>query len=303
VPRAVIALIVVGAALRWWRRDDAATPRALWLHGALWAVVANVISLRPSMTWHGHGVALPPGVVTLLAPFWEMIRFPERLAIPGLIGLAILAGAAAAEVDAWVAGRLARLGLGDRAGRAVSAVAVGALLVTFQPWSRGGAPVFGWFTGTPRRVYPIAVPPGPDAPFMALLSEPGGPLLELPIDAGVESETRVMYRSIFHRRALVNGYSGYWPAGFATRKRLALALPDPAALAELRAATGLELILVHAKAFRAPPRKPRWRGAPAPHPAEPWLALAAEPSARTDLRLIARDGDDLLFRVEDAAAE
>jgi hypothetical protein len=52
---------------------------------------------------------------------------------------------------------------------------------------------------------------------------------------------------IFHWRPLVNGYHGYWPAAFPERMRLAAELPDPTALAALRSATGLELILVHVR--------------------------------------------------------
>jgi hypothetical protein len=118
-----------------------------------------------------------------------------------------------------------------------------------------------------------------------VLEAPGGPLLELPIGADVRAEAGAMYRSIFHRGALVNGYSGYWPAGFPARKALATLLPAPAALAELHVATGLELILVH---FRALDLRRR----------APWLAIARGETTRHDLRLIARSADDLLFRVE-----
>jgi hypothetical protein len=54
-----------------------------------------------------------------------------------------------------------------------------------------------------------------------------------------------MYRAIFHRRPLLNGYGGYWPSGFIERMRLASALPDPKALAALRAETGLTTVVVN----------------------------------------------------------
>jgi hypothetical protein len=118
-----------------------------------------------------------------------------------------------------------------------------------------------------------------------------------------------MYRSIYHGRALLNGYSGYWPAGFEERMALARRLPDPAALALLARDTGLEMILVHLDDFgraerrlcqgleRLPPALAAWcaRDFGGAERSE-WLALAAG-TPRSDLRLVAREGQDLLFRV------
>jgi hypothetical protein len=91
-----------------------------------------------------------------------------------------------------------------------------------------------------------------------------------------------MYRSIFHWRPLLNGYSGYWPAGFRERMELATRLPDAAALEALRRETGLTTLLVHA-------------GDVGPERRATWLALAER--GIPTLRLVARDGDDLLFAV------
>src|SRR4030095_6480273 len=104
-----------------------------------------------------------------------------------------------------------------------------------------------------------------DGPFMTKLAAPGGPLLELPIDDSVVTQPGIVYRSIFHRRALINGYSGYYPEGFRARRRLAMALPDAAALAALERFTGLELILVHTAALPAA-RRDEWLPAPPPPP-------------------------------------
>ena len=93
---------------------------------------------------------------------------------------------------------------------------------------------------------------------------------------------QAMYRSIFHWRPLLNGYASYWPEGFPERMALARRLPDADALATLRAETGLELILVHAD-WGEPKRAA-------------WLELAAR-GGREDVRLLARDGTDLLFIV------
>src|SRR5207245_10250730 len=82
------------------------------------------------------------------------------------------------------------------------------------------------------------------------LRQPGGPHLGLPLGQGgreePRSQARAMYRSTFHWRPLLNGYSSYWPSAHPRRMQLARRLPDPDALQALRAETGLEMILVHA---------------------------------------------------------
>jgi hypothetical protein len=93
-----------------------------------------------------------------------------------------------------------------------------------------------------------------------------------------------MYRSIFHWRPLVNGYSSYWPAGFAERMALALRLPDAGALAELRRETGVTSIVVDgdyldARAFSD------WRG-------------LADAGGGKGLGFVMRSGNVMLFRVE-----
>ena len=121
----------------------------------------------------------------------------------------------------------------------------------------------------------------PTSPLLAILRHPGGPLLELPAN-NIMQAAQAMYGSIFHWRPLLNGYASYWPEGFPERMALARRLPDADALATLRAETGLELILVHAD-WGEPKRAA-------------WLELAAR-GGREDVRLLARDGSDLLFIV------
>jgi hypothetical protein len=99
-----------------------------------------------------------------------------------------------------------------------------------------------------------------------------------------------MYRSIHHRRPVLNGYNGYLPAGFDERMKLAERLPDPQALAELERETGLSAIVV------------RLNELPDPVKRADWLAIAAE-GKRGALRLEGRYRDDLLFSVEPAAAD
>ena len=74
--------------------------------------------------------------------------------------------------------------------------------------------------------------------------------------------------------------------GFLERMVLATRLPDPEALRALHRETGVEMILVHVydlEALQAPV----------------WLTLAEHEGS--GLRLVARDGGDLLFQIVDAA--
>src|SRR5262249_3716874 len=103
-----------------------------------------------------------------------------------------------------------------------------------------------------RHPYPLA-PAVADSnpPIMKVLRRPGGPLLELPanpprqtgppdaaVPRGPYLDARAMYRSTYHWRPLLNGYSSYWPPGYVERMTLAQELPDPAALATLRRGAG-----------------------------------------------------------------
>src|SRR5262249_25508488 len=137
------------------------------------------------------------------------------------------------------------------------------------------------------RDYPTIRAIDPASPLVAALRRSSGALLELPLgpmDVLPPLHARAMYRSIFHWRPLLNGYDSYYPPGFPERMALAARLPDPQALAELRGATGLEEIVVQMAEIRDPARRAEW------------LAIAAG-GERSDLELVARDGDDLLFRV------
>src|SRR5262249_32183642 len=154
----------------------------------------------------------------------------------------------------------------------------------------------------------------PGGSLLDVLRRPGGPLVELPATFTLEGRNRplppvnaqAMYRSIFHRRPLLNGYDGFWPAGFPERMALADQAPDPPAPAARRRDTGVELLLVHTDAFEPFPDgrcagtagiQRRNEDCAADRGAEAraaWLALA-DAGGRADLRLVGRDGPDLLF--------
>src|SRR5262245_31635453 len=103
-----------------------------------------------------------------------------------------------------------------------------------------------------------------------------------------------MYRSTYHWQPLLNGYGSYWPDGFVERMRLAVRLPDPAAVRALRRETGLEFILA-----RVHDHLPIDEDLAKERAA--WLDLVQR-GGRPDLRLVAADDSLALFRVTDERA-
>jgi hypothetical protein len=276
VPVTALAVIVVG-----WiaARGE---PRVTWAHAALWVVVGVFIALTPVVMFRGTAISLPIHRLAALLGVYRAVRIPPRLAIGALLGLCLLTGLGFA---ACVAPLRARAGAaGHAAAGALAALVVAAMY-------RDAAIAPGWLgrQAAPAR-YAIAPAPAPEPGLTRAIAEHGGPVLELPLGprgVGPPQHARAMYASIFHWQPVVNGYSSYWPAGFLERMALAQRLPDPEALAALRRETGLRLLLVHMAGMYGP--------------RQIWLNLAG--MVRPDLRLLAREGDDLLFVVGGEGAE
>jgi hypothetical protein len=290
VPLAFVLIIAVGAAARLLPRAGriADGERTAWRHGFAWAATGVVLSLHSTVTVLGRTVHLPWAPVLEL-PLVGLLRDPSRIGVGALFGVALLSAVAFAECTR----RLARVvpvvhPAAVRVATALFIVAVGA-----RQWFRFDT----WPWSAP---YPLVATAITDSPVMDALRKPGGPLLELPVDPAFTHLTerrranafavqaRAMFDSIGHWRRLLNGYGGFYPAGFIERMRLAARLPDREALAELRATTGLELVRV--------------RGSPrARTPMDRWNELARRGGGE-GLRFVARDGNDLLFAVADDAS-
>jgi hypothetical protein len=154
----------------------------------------------------------------------------------------------------------------------------------------------------------------------AIERAPDGPLLELPATRGPDSfphpalNARAMQRAIYHRRPLLNGFTGFWPPGFRERMAQAARLPASDALESLRNETGLALVLVDLRelgrdaqivcAVRHATQAERsaCRASYAAEQRQAWLD-AASPGARHDIKLLWRDGDDLLFGLVEHSPE
>jgi hypothetical protein len=292
---AVIALGALVALRDPGRRGDA------WGNAALWTVVGLLLALPPRVLVLGHAFVTPVGLAAAAGLPVHAVRDNGRRGLAALIGLCMLVGVAAAELVA----RIERARPGVRGRIAATAftllLAVGTFHGLLRPVARRASPV-----PTPGR-YPLLDVHALrrlDSPIMTALQAPGGPVLELPTAPGLLVHADAMHRASVDGRPLLNGFDGYWPATFPRTMALACRLPDPDALATLRRETGLELVLVHLRArpmgeatgpYACPPRP---LGAPAGSEQTwddaPWEDAAR--GGRTDLVLVARDGDDLLFR-------
>jgi len=251
---------------------DAAV-REGWRHGAFWAVAGVLISRTAVSVGGAEPVVLPQFQLIgwLLPEVLEVIRVPARLGLATVMGTTILAGMAFAACADRLAG-LCRRPVLARGARVLLATVVAVLM--YGEYRR--------HVGTPTYTLMPAI--SGDSPIMRVLKQPGGPLLELPVGSeGVDAipNAVAMYRSTFHWRRLVNGYGSYWPPGFPERMALANRLPDPQALEAIRRETGLEAILVRVRELPVGARGV-------------WLALAAA-GGRHGLKLLARDGEDLLL--------
>jgi hypothetical protein len=292
----IAGLIVIGVAALCARGPrSAAAPSPLahaWRHATYWAVVGTTISLTPVVLWRGEPLRLPHALLHDLTPIYEMLRAPKRLGIAGLMGLCLLSGLAVAEVRR----RLSAAG----ATRAATPVT----------WALAAVVIVGAYVGIPPRSFTRALPATThalagrphSAPQLRLRPAPRssprviewlrsrpGPVLELPVRTrglagAITPHVEAMYRAIFHRQPILNGYHGYWPAAFPARMTLAARLPDADALAALRRETGVATVLVHVANLSAPARV-RWE-------------RLANAGAGDGLRLLAREDDVVVFAVE-----
>jgi hypothetical protein len=309
VPTIVLAVIALGAAsiaVRGWRREPMAAASA-WRHGALWAATGIVACLPPTVRWYARRSTCPS---TTRSHSWGSTRsYASRADSVLRRSSASRSWSAPRSPNAAGDSRRARRGRRSRA------------------WSLSRSPrsctcstpaAFGCRGSRASARCRAPIPsgaPSPDSRLLEALARPGGPLVEVPIGtlAGPDTsndaplQARAMYRSIFHRRPILNGYSSYWPPEFPERmaavRRLRTPRPsrrsgarrtrdDPRPSAPLRrgGARALREATQRRSAGRALRRgfRAAERGA--------WRRLAAE-GGRDDLRLVAVEGDDLLFAV------
>jgi len=311
IARASALIVLVGAAIftRRLLADRALARRRAWTHATLWAVIGFLISVPPIGMWGDTRIVFPHLRLAAWAGVYGLVREPSRLGVASLTGLALLAGLGFAECTrSWARRRAIASGLA-----AILAVTM------YAEYARGFClrlPALPCESARPLpQSYPLMTATRAAPGIYDVVRERGGPLVELPFAVPGTTDVldvpaahaRAMYRSIFHWRPILNGYSGFWPERFPVRIALARRLPDPQVLAALRQETGLAMIVVHLADFAHPEPELEYAiGSPSrPSPFAPGAALAerevwatiADRGGTDALRLVARDGDDLLFAV------
>lgn len=288
LPSIVFVLIALAGSLVLVRgRRGSPSEAALWRHATLWLVVGIAISLPPTVRWQGQIYSLPH---LWLAYDWfpvtRIMRAPERLRVAALMGLALLAGLSFAELARQLGARPVRW---RRLLAPGGAAALGFVMYLQYEYGLAQPLVYG------RARLPYVVTEAPrDSPVLRVLRELSGPTLEVPVPPQMPLDPVVhataMYRSIYHRQPLLNGYSSYWPRRFPERMKLAARLPEAGAVRQLYDETGVAYVLVRATEELAADRAlERQR--------QTWLDLA-QMGNRRDLELVARDDRLLLFRVK-----
>jgi hypothetical protein len=256
------------------REHGSGSPLALTLTGAgvagLAAAAAYLLALGPRIEVAGRDIGPGPyGWLVAWVPGFDGLRVPARMLTIVTLFLAILAGLGAA----WL-----RRVAGARVGAA--AVLAGACLILAESWI---APMPHTLHVEPAAVFARVRPPASGRhtpPIYRVIRELDGPvrLVELPF-GDIAYDTLATFYAGFHRRALVNGYSGFFPDSYKARAAvLGGAVPDLAAADRALREAGATHVLLHEAAYLG------GRGAQL----AAWLES-------TGWRVVTGDGTDRLF--------
>lgn len=207
----VVLAIIISLVIVLRQRTRSGSPdRSPLLFYCMAAVVMYALALGPAPARAGITALLHPYSLLASLPGYEGLRTPARFAMFGVLCLSTAGGLALRII-------LARLGRGRAAALTVAAF-------------------IGLFADCWMKPMPLAGPPGrlllPELPFSAVL--------ELPADDAAVN-VAAMYRAMFHRRPLINGYTGYAPPHYSILST-GLRRGDPSVVFEL--ARGRPLVLV-----------------------------------------------------------
>jgi hypothetical protein len=234
-------------------------------------VIGALLAFGPSIYASGHLVAHGPyGWVLAHVPGFDALRVPARFLTIVTLALAVLAGmGAAAGLN-----RLRR-----PAGTVVVIAGIG--LVLLESWF---APM-----GLNQRLIPdTLVSPGVPVigrninPLYPMVKRLPGPVVLIEFPFGEQAyDIQAVFFAGFHRRLLVNGYSGFFPESYGDRvAALAPAPANPEAARQALVESGATHALVHQRAF------PDGRG----HDIVRWLSsLGAQ--------ILATNDDDVLLQL------
>ena len=210
-------------------KSPAKPGRTLWiLTYSILAFWAMMLSFGAAFTFLGKSTM----VVPMPFPFFYRrvigfngIREPVRFAVFVLFGLCVLAGFG----GAWLMSKVKR--------KSVRIALFGALILAMNVEYLAG-PIDG-----------ITVPVGKDIPpvYGWLKDQPrDSVILELPFHEWIPDDSIYLYFSTFHRKKIVNGYSGFIPASTFLLKDVFREFPSEESL-DMLEALGVNLVLIHAK--------------------------------------------------------
>ncbi len=243
------------------------TPEGLALSRRLYGVLAFssfLLALGPRMRIFGRDIF--PGPFLALhewIPGFRGVRVPSRFIIFLAVGLAVLAGIAIARYEKWEPSPRRRR----------SVLALSALVLLAESVS---LPVPLSEVSTARSYRPI---------YEDVRSLPeDAVVVELPMPLPLESkasEAVYMYRSRYHGKRLLNGYSGYTPPAAVIANRAMDRFPTQQSL-DFLTELGVGFILVHRVGFR---------------PEKGQLIVEMLKQFEPRVRLISRRGNDFLYRL------
>jgi hypothetical protein len=203
-------------------------------------IASALLALGPRI--HVAGQVIGTGPYAWLfdyVPGFDGLRVPARFLMLTALFAAVLAGLGAAAVLAWR----------RRAGLVLVAAASVVLLAE------------AWVVPMPTNV-PLAVEGLEPTPTHPSTGEAGSPLYALVRDAPGQVvliefpfgetayETLATFHAGYHRRPLVNGYSGFFPLGYLRRATFLRDIPpDLQAASQALRSSGATLALVHEDAF------------------------------------------------------
>jgi hypothetical protein len=202
--------------------------------------LAALFALGPRMQTLGRDLGAGPYGWLLTLPGFDGLRVPARFLMLVALFLAVLAGIGAA---ALLASRLRSA--------AYVAIAAGAIGILAESWV---APL-----QTNQPVIPAAgftVPPPPASgravnPIYRVIRDLPDPVLLAELPFGEPAyEVLAVFNAGYHRRPLLNGYSGFFPRTYLDRAGVLHQLPDRADAAErLLREANVTHVLVHEAAF------------------------------------------------------
>ncbi len=181
---AVVLLALAGLALILFRktRPIVAANRAPIVFYAIAAVIIGVLTLGPGGSGDGPASPYRPYSWLLWLPGFSGLRVSARFAMLSTLCVAIAASLGVAYLSK--------------------------VLTISRRWRvlAGAVVVAGLFVDGMTRAVPVAAPPAK----VILPGSQQAAVIELPLD-NTDVSIEAMYRSMFHRQPLVNGYSGHFP--------------------------------------------------------------------------------------------